>query len=291
MKLFLKKISHSRMEPIFYFFYELLTKIEYLFLSIKWKCKGYRKPSKIEQKLVVDNVTFIYKSFERQRMAKKLYKNIQSYYPGAKVIIADDSLKRLKIKNKRNSLKIIYLPFNSGLSFGLNKALDEVRTPFVMRMDDDELLTPLSNIGNELLFLMNHHEIDLVGFGVMSTPKCESPIKTSIIYYKQPMYEAPKFLKIPHLTIIDKKHIVVGKTPNIFLVRTVQLKQIRWDNNIRMIDHNEFFMRAAGNIVSVINPYSIIFHYHNPFDSHYQKYRGDVQNDRIYIMNKYRRFK
>lgn len=52
---------------------------------------------------VTQNVTFMFKSFERQKQAKKLYKNIQKHYPGAKVVIADDSKVPLGIKNKTQS--------------------------------------------------------------------------------------------------------------------------------------------------------------------------------------------
>ena len=162
-------------------------------------------------------------------MAKKLYKNIQSFYPGAKVIIADDSSHPLKIKDRHHSLQIIQLPFNSGLSVGLNKALEQVKTPFVMRMDDDELLTLKSRIGKEIDFLKQHIEIDLVEFGVLSAPRCLSSEKSAISYYQQTMEQAPKKLKIPHLTQIDDHHIVVGKSPNIFLVHTHKLREIGWE--------------------------------------------------------------
>lgn len=287
MKKLLIRIFDGPLEPLFYISYHFFTNMEYRIINIIWWLQGYRKPDKKEITKVVDNVTFIYKSFERQNMAKKLYKNIQSFYPGAKVVIADDSLHPLKIKDKHHSLQIIQLPFNSGLSVGLNKALEEVNTPFVMRMDDDELLTLKSCVDKEIDFLKQHPEIDLVGFGVLSAPKCISPEKSSVLYYRQTMKQAPKKLKIPHLTPIDDHHVVVGKSPNIFLVHTNKLKEIGWDNNIRMIDHNDFFMRAAGKIVSVINPLSAVFHYHNHFDSHYKKYRMDIFQDRIYIMSKY----
>lgn len=281
----LKKISHGRLEPLFYILYKLFINLEYRVLTISWYLKGLRKPNQEDIDLVVENVTFIYKSFERQAMAKKLYQNIQKYYPNARVIISDDSFKPLEIKGQ--NLKIIHLPFNSGLSKGLNAALNEVTTPYVMHMDDDELLTLRSNIADELRFLKQHQEVDLVGFGVLSTPKCEDPKKSSHLYYKQLMQEALKPLKIPHLTKIDETHFVVGKTANIFLARSDKLKEIGWDDNIRILDHNDFFVRAAGNIVSVINPTTAIFHYHNQFDNNYQQYRSDIQKDRDYIRKKY----
>ena len=88
MKQLIKKMSHGRLEPLFYFVYKIFVEIEYVFLSIKWWLQGYRKPKQEEIRLVVKNVSFIFKSFERQHMAKRLYKKIQSYYPGVKVIIA-----------------------------------------------------------------------------------------------------------------------------------------------------------------------------------------------------------
>lgn len=42
-----------------------------------------------------ENVTVIFKSFERQKMAKRLYENLQKYYPGVRVVIADDSAENL----------------------------------------------------------------------------------------------------------------------------------------------------------------------------------------------------
>ena len=96
-------------------------------------------PDQEEVEFVRENVTVIFKSFERQKMAKRLYENLQKYYPGVRVVIADDSRKPLDLQG--DSLTIIQLPFNSGLSYGLNQALERVDTPYVMRMDDDELLT------------------------------------------------------------------------------------------------------------------------------------------------------
>ena len=64
-------------------------------------------------------------------------------------MIADDSRKPLDLQG--DSLTIIQLPFNSGLSYGLNQALERVDTPYVMRMDDDELLTVRTRLGSKRL--------------------------------------------------------------------------------------------------------------------------------------------
>lgn len=286
MRKFLKKLSHGRLEPLVYGAYSVLIFLERHVLSLRWYLQGFRKPDAQAQAFVAENVTFLYKSFERQRLAARLYRNIHSYYPGARVIIADDSAKPLQLTG--DNLTVLQLPFNSGLSYGLNRALEQVQTPYVMRMDDDELLTLRTDVHGELKFLMEHPQADLAGFGVVSTPRCLPPEKSAALYYRQSMAGAPKPLKIPHMTLLDPSHIVLGKTANVFLTRTDRLREIGWDDHIRMIDHNEFFTRAAGNLVSVMNPHTVILHCHNQFNRKYQSFRADVEGDRRYISMKYR---
>lgn len=70
-------------------------------------------------------------------MAKQLYRNLQQYYPRICVIIADDSSLPLDLQG--DSFQVLQLSFNSGLNFGPNKTLAQVKTPYVMLMDDDSL--------------------------------------------------------------------------------------------------------------------------------------------------------
>ena len=243
-----------------------------------------RTDSRAERQAVIDQVTFIYKSFERQSMARRLYFNIQRYYPGARVIIADDSEEPLGFEGPQ----IIHLPFNSGLSKGIQSALDAVETPYTVRMDEDELLTPCTGWGHELNFLQHHPMVDLCAVNLRS-PRLRSPEKLTQDYVMFTMDEAPKRLRITHGTEIGYEHIVFGKTPNTFLIATDKYRSIGYDENIRMIDHHEFFLRAAGNLVSCVNRKSFVFHYHNRFDPHYNYYRRDFQRDAQYIQMKHRK--
>ena len=283
-KKIIRNIARTKLSVVFYVIYEIAVFFVHFFWKVRWLCQGKKRPSKEDVLLMKEHVTFIYKTFERQKMAKQLYKNIQKYYPGVKVIIADDSEKPLNFWDK--NLEIIRLPFNSGLSFGLNRALEKVETPFVVRMDDDELLTPYTRFHEHLRFLIEHEEIDLVGVLPSNLISFTNLKKMAQEYYDQPLNQAPKKLKIPHMTQIDEKRKVVAKPPNIFIVRTEKMREIGYDDNIRMIDHNEFFYRAAGNLVSVLDETSYVIHRHNQFDRHYQAYRGDIQDDIKYIRNK-----
>ncbi len=261
IKQFIRKISNTNMAVILSPLNCIIVHTQIFFLHIIWFLTGKKKSDEKTVQLVKDQVTFIYKSFERQKMAKRLYQNIQSYYPGVKMIVSDDSEKPLEIDGEY--VEVIHLPFNSGLSAGLNQDLERVTTPFVIRMDDDELLTPYTCFHKQLRFLLAHEDIDLVGVLPFNLPQCKSIQKMAIPYFNQSMKEAPKQLLIPHMTKIDESHVVVGKTTNIFIARTDKIREVGYDDNIRMIDHNEFFYRAAGNIVSVLDTKCYVLHYHN----------------------------
>ena len=278
------KITNSVFGKIYSSFIRGFLNTEYAFFKLKWKLSGGKLPSKEDVELMCENVTFVFKSFERQKSAKRLYENICKYYPNIKVIIADDS--KIPLDLKGDNLEVIHLPFNSGLCFGLNKALERVTTPYVVRMDDDEVLTPFTNFHEHLRLLMRNEEIDLSAVSYVTTPRCRSHKVISKRYFAQSMDIAPKPLKIPHLTKIDDEHTVVGKPPNIFIARTNAIKSIGYDDNIRMLDHNEFFFRAAGNIVSVFSPDSFVFHIHDVTDKNYLKYRSDFRGDQEYIKAK-----
>ena len=240
-------------------------------------------PSRVSEKdaeIVEHNVTFLYKSFERQKQAKRLYKCLRRYYPKAKIVIVDDSRVPLVIESKDRNLMILHLPFNSGLSKGLAAGLENVVTDFVMRMDDDELLTPESRIHEQVKYLQNNKEVDLVGFQVTRLNR-----KRLTERYRR--IRMNKQLKIPAGTIIDGKEVIY-KPANVYLVRTESLRRIGYDPNIRMLDHQEFFYRAAGELVSVIDSKAYVMHCHNWFESDaYEGYRSDYQEDAQYIATKH----
>ena len=51
-----------------------ISDIEYRYFSRKWKRQGWKKPGQDEIDFVCKNVTVIFKSFERQKLAKRYIK-------------------------------------------------------------------------------------------------------------------------------------------------------------------------------------------------------------------------
>ena len=242
---------------------------------LRYVLYGYRAIPEEDVRNMEENVTVCIKSFNRQRKAKRLYRSIRKYYPNIHILIADDSETPLKIPGA----EIIYLPFNSGLPKGMIATLDRVETPYHIRLDDDMLFVPQTHFPKLLRFLQEHDEVD------MAAVTCQKPCKKSAEGYLRINMGKP--MKIPVGTRIGENCIVSAKVPNCFIARTESIREVGYDPNIRLMDHQEFFFRAAGKIVAVIDPTSYILHCHNPFDWRYRKYRSDIRGDAIYIQKKH----
>ena len=282
----LYKWSHaSFLAPVLSPVYVGVSMFEYCVLNLLWLLRGERPPSRADRELVCENVTFIAKSFERQHLVKGLCRNISRIYPGARIIIADDSREPLKVGLP--NVKVIRMPFNSGLGAGLCAALEEVRTPYIMRLDDDELLTIGSKVHRELRYLMCHPQLDLVGLGHTTAIRLHSPSFNFKEYYKSPMADAPRQLKIPHMTRLDDEHIILGKVANIYLGRTEKIREVGYDPGIRIIDHHDFFWRAAGVLTCAAALDTVVFHRHNPYDKFYNSYRSDYAADLEHIKKRH----
>ncbi|HQV83915.1 MAG TPA: hypothetical protein PLX57_12505, partial [Ornithinibacter sp.] len=73
------------------------------------------------------------------------------------------------------------------------------------------------------------------------------------------------------------------KIEQTYLARTEAIRRVRWDPNIRMVDHSDFFSRAAGEIVVVLDSSIRAYHARTPFDPEYTRYRLDIAPDQAYL--------
>ena len=77
------------------------------------------------------------------------------------------------------------------------------------------------------------------------------------------------------------------KIPQVYLARTASVQKVRWDEHIRMVDHKDFFSRASGRLVVVLDTGNHVYHARTPFDAEYIRYREDTQADLVYLADKW----
>lgn len=91
---------------------------------------------------------------------------------------------------------------------------------------------------------------------------------------------------MPWGTVIDELP-VVKKAPQVYLARTESIRRVKWDENLRMVDHRDFFSRASGELVTVQHDRVVAYHAQTPFDRKYASYREDVGADLAYLARKW----
>jgi glycosyltransferase involved in cell wall biosynthesis len=201
-------------------------------------------------------ITAIIKTFNRTQELAQLVKSIQRVQPDLEIIIADDSRESTRFPG----VTTLVLPFNCGISAGRNAALDIVHTPFVLILDDDFVFYRKTRLAGALRILQQTPQIDIMGGKVINLPECRPHDYRDAALF--PASRAPTFPKGSLLAGLP----VYDKVANFFIGRTDRLKLVRWDPELKVTEHADFFTRARGILTTVYNDQFSILHAKNRFD-------------------------
>jgi hypothetical protein len=108
------------------------------------------------------------------------------------------------------------------------------------------------------------------------------PVRKLVDRNASPLFPGSGEPRIPLGTMIDELP-VVGKVAQVYLARTESVRAVGWDENLRMVDHRDFFSRASGRLVTVQHDRVLAYHAQTPFDASYARYREDVADDLAYL--------
>lgn len=199
------------------------------------------------------DITIIIKTFLRPDCLEMCLKSIRKYYPDIQILVADDS---------KNSCDGVYpneirysLPFNIGLSAGRNFLLERVETKYFVLVDDDFIFTDKTNLRFMRKILIDD-DIDLISGVINEIPK------NKII-----RYEGLLELRGTELRYIDN-HRGITKSGlkmydlvmNFYMAKTDSIKGIMWDEELKIVEHTDFFLRAKGILDIACCPEIVVNH-------------------------------
>lgn len=216
---------------------------------------------------ISEMVTIVVKSFERPRELKRLLSSIRTWYPDITVIVVDDSAHDISpLIQKFKGIDLITLPFNSGVCAGRNVGVARVTTPFFVSLDDDFILWRGSNLSIFLNHLITHREIDLVGGWLVNLPFFTRSGPGGVIRVPAEARSA-----------ISKDGCF--KVPQFYMARTETIRQVGWDERIKVLDHSHFFGRLVGKATVRFLPDVSILHARTQFNKHYMEFRTNLESD------------
>ena len=143
--------------------------------------------------------------------------------------------------------------------------------------DDDLVFTAATDVDAARRRLQACPDIDVVGF-----LRVELPRWMAHDFGPDALFEGHREPLRPWGELIDGLPVRY-KIEQTYLARTEAIRRVRWDPNIRMVDHSDFFSRAAGEIVVVLDSSIRAYHARTPFDPEYTRYRLDIAPDQAYL--------
>ena len=175
-------------------------------------------------------------------------------YANIEVIIADDSsdkykneniliLQKIHQLNKHVNIKLIDLPFDTGLSEGRNQIVELCRTKYIMILDDARTFDSNLDI-SKIINLLETSNLDLVGGTVNARDSIHS-------HYSGIFKDIRNIQNTIHIDV----HPVSTKIENTFLeevyetniclntfiAKTSSLLKTKWRNELKLGEHETFF--------------------------------------------------
>ena len=178
---------------------------------------------------------------DRYYLLEELLNSIFKFYPGAKVTVADQSKDINSLfynKFKGYDLRVLPLPYDCGLSFARNVLVENTKREYKLLLEDDFKFTEETDIEK----MVKLAEIaDIVGGKVYK----KNQILNFECYLKKygkelhQIYDGDKWKH--HEGITYKK---TGCVLNFALFRKNVFYDVKWDNRLKLREHQHFFYRA-----------------------------------------------
>lgn len=236
------------------------------------------------------NLTALVINFLREPYMLECLKSLQKY--NITVLVGENGEYSEETKQKVEALgaKYIKLPFDSGVTGGRNRLLKHVKTDYFLVGDDDFYYTNEANIENMVAFLEKNKSFDLIGGRVRENGKIQNyqsfmELKNNIL-----IYTPLKLDRFKYDGNIQYKECDL--TFNFFVGRTSTLKDIEWDENIKVsYEHSDYFLTLQKyNKKVAFTPDAVVVHkpahvYVPP--NEYSKYRRR-KNDKDYFFEKHK---
>lgn len=192
------------------------------------------------------NIDFLITTFDRYDLLERLLHSIFSYYPNAKVTIADQS-KEINTEFYNDyvlfNLKVIPMPYDCGLSMARNCLVEKTKRQYKLILEDDFLFNEDTKV-EKLLELMD--VADIAGGGVYSHG---SRLKFEHYFEKKSgvIYQVPDGDKYKEYKGIKYKK--TGCVMNFALFNKVVFERTKWHNDLKLREHQHFFFRVKNKIV------------------------------------------
>ena len=261
--------------------------------DINWCPLGVAGPGIVPESLD-ERITIGVTGFNRPEKLTNCLSSIWRKFPNAKVILADNGdqlVDAVSMCPATGKLETLPMPFDAGVSVARNAIVDHVTTPFFLLMEDDFIVDERADIPAMLDVLESCSDFGLVG-GVDEGNYRANDHEGGPQGLNG---ELPMFVRLnPHpptlKTANGNDFMCTEFVINFSLWRTEFAKAHRWDDDLKIGEHTEFFFRVreADDWVVAFCPQSKIGHDRGNRSKEYAEYRNRAEVIRKGALHKYK---
>jgi len=226
----------------------------------------------------LSDVTVGIKTFYRPEKLKNALKSLISLGV-SEVIVADDGPEDPDKEQLYNSmseylpLRVLRLPYDSGLAYGRNKIVENTKTPYLLIIDDDMKIPDKNSILFLKQILINDKTIGGVGAFLIENGRIRSGAHN--LSYKRGyiIRDVPDKLEINFSNGIP--YIIFDQILNAALFRTRCLRDYPWDEYYKInFEHLDFYWghKQLGKWRFAVSP-AVFFEHHPGGDRIYRRFR------------------
>jgi GT2 family glycosyltransferase len=230
----------------------------------------------------------------RDDKMKECVDSIRKYYPDdwVRIYIADqnesvsEETQKYYDELKAKGHVVVKVPYNSGLAYGRNILVNQVKEPYLLIVDDDFKFTDKTDLTKFKNVLESKDDIGICGGKLLGQDpylawmyynpilKKIFKIKTNFVYH--PIFQTKKYPYNPSTTLYEYTDIVL----NFFLAKTEIFKDFQWDNHLILCEHTDAFLRLKETKWKVVYaPEVECEHKHFDNSNDYQNYRSHINRD------------
>lgn len=196
----------------------------------------------------LSDVTALIITIGRDPFLLECVSSLRREYPEIKIIVGDQNEidgRRIKQIGEAGADEMIPLPWDCGVPIGRNRVLEEIKTEYLLLIDDDFSFNQDSNLGA----MREVAEIyDICGSHLLKKAKAWQEYQGFItkegdkmVWRKLPADVT--YFHLPHNP--DVAYYPVDLTLNFFIAKTESVRKVKWDENITVsYEHSDFFLMA-----------------------------------------------
>lgn len=190
-----------------------------------------------------NDIAIVFDNFLRDELTFNLIKSIFRFSSGVKLYIADQSVYSkntfsLYEKLMENGHEVIFCGFDCGISNARNKAIEKVKEKYIFMCDSDNLFNKQTQLNDLKSILENNPDMGLISLYEKENnevnhyennlERCED-----ILYYRP--------IKADNTCRLDN-YFLCDYTMNVGLAKKEMLDIIKYDCNMKLAEHLDFFM-------------------------------------------------